>query len=235
MANKSVKCYRKSCTIKHHLIKEKDSVLIDRIFLTLFYEKFSLTSFLFYNHQKKKKGAAYMSKTQILEINHLEDKIEQTGGVLGDLMFSHLILSESDYAVFKDELEQLADILKVDFISVERTGPIEFQHVTDVDTASLIEQEGFKIIDEDFIGDIGKGIYGFQRENLDSLMNVQTYIAEDFSESEVAMITASHNGKYLECVFGYGHEGYILLKTDHIPAKDILNIEEFSVDEFLFL
>lgn len=178
-----------------------------------------------------------MTTTLMSMEQELEKRIERTGGmlVLDDLMYSHLTLTAEEYEQYKDGLSGLAERLNLDFISVERKGPVEFQHVTTIETAELIEKNGFKVVDEDFVGDLGKGFYGYQEENLYGFVNVKNYISEDFWADEVAVITAEHEGRYLECVYGYGHVGYLLICADHIPAENIVNIEEYSVEEYLFL
>ena len=165
--------------------------------------------------------------------------INPTGGYKDDYMFNHMILSIEQYnAILADnpDIIKFADANNVHFISVKKNGSIEFLHVTSPANDELIEQSGLKINEDEYVMDLGKGIYAIldtKDVTYKGMDNLKTYIAEGYADNEILIVQGYYTGEYLECMYGYQHEGYIVL-LNNVPSKDIWNIRTETIDDFLF-
>lgn len=154
-------------------------------------------------------------------------KIEPTGYCAGGFLFKNLILTQQEYSQVTD-LKKLAEQHQVDFICVEREGEVNYIHLTDVENVDFIEQNGLK--KKDVVSDLGIGIYVVDKNNYEGIDNLKTYF-EDYEKDEIVVVTGFYVGKYLECVYGYGHVGYIVINTDKIEYNDI---DIIKIEDFLF-
>jgi len=161
-------------------------------------------------------------------------RIEKTGELYnGDFLFTHLVLTEGEWEKIKasTDREKFPFGLKVDFVSVLRDGGVEYIHVTDADR-NYIEQNGLK--EGRYVGDLGRGIYVVEESNPEAVANLMDFLSEYKEEEELILVKGYYKGPYTECVYGYGHEGYIVLKgTDGVKPGEIsidrINVEEFEI------
>lgn len=154
-------------------------------------------------------------------------RIEPTGECAGEFLFKNFILTEEEYAQVTD-LEKLAKQYQVNFICVEREGAFDYIHLTDVDNVEFIEENGLR--KKNIVHDLGVGIYVVDKNNDEGIDNLKNYF-EDYEKDEIAVVTGFYYGKYLECVYGYGHTGYIVINADKIDYDDI---EVMKIEDFLF-
>lgn len=152
-------------------------------------------------------------------------------------MFKHLIIKnkeEGKYDLNYEKYKEIAKVLKIDFLSVSRNGEISFLHVASIHSFDFIDKNGLKPLIDDFVLDLGQGLYVISKEiNYDvAIENLLNYVAEEIEDEKLLVIKGKYNGKFTECVFGEGHEGYIVLKSS-VPREDI-EIIEMSVDDFLW-
>jgi len=162
-------------------------------------------------------------------------KIEQTGGKHDDHMFKHMILTEEQYEeILKSgtELIKIAEESQVDFISVRKNNKITFKHISAVENESSINKSGLSFHDDEFIYDLGKGIYVIEESDEQALDNLKTYVAEGFEDDEILLVTGWYTGEYTKCVYGFQHEGYIVL-SKNVDDGDICCLYPESLDEFL--
>lgn len=167
-------------------------------------------------------------------------------------IFTCLRLTEQEFKKIKESMSinQYAKENDISFVTIEkvstRTNPLNFIHITSYENIENIEEKGLVIPQTKWISDLGKGIYVVEDNDVDGLINLQDYISElysqeltddyeeddDYEETYLAIIKGSYVGKYYYCVYGYQHEGYILLE-DSVESKNI--IVEFSqtVKEFV--
>lgn len=156
-------------------------------------------------------------------------RIEFTGFAVDEFMFKNLILTQQEYLQITD-LRTLAEQNQVDFISVETEGEINYIHLTDIDNIDFIEQNG--LTKKNDISDLGIGIYVVDKNNFDGVDNLKTYFEDyDYDDDDIAIVTGNYQGKYLECVYGYGHKGYIVINADKIEYN---NIDTINIEDFLF-
>lgn len=167
----------------------------------------------------------------IIEINNSEDiqkellklfseQIEETTAWI------HLILTKEQYeALEKDfDFKVFGDIL----ISVEEVGLVNFIHCFYVENLDSIKKQGLLVAysskDPDYIPDMGYGIYVEEGDNAYEISDelagflINRYDGED---AEVGYVEGMFTGKYLRCIYGYEHEGYIVLKED--VTLDMIN------------
>lgn len=121
---------------------------------------------------------------------------------------------------------------KIDFIIQEKVGEIDFIHVSYKDLKNEINENGL-IYDEnnDWINDLGRGIYVIEEDNEEALDNLYSYV-ENHEEEELLLVKGTFTGTYYECVHGESHEHYICIK-ENISA-DFLSTEIIFVNDFLF-
>lgn len=163
--------------------------------------------------------------------------IEATGGnpeVMfdpEDFLFHHLVLSdEKEYS--KEELEELARTHEVDFISKEEDGSFTFLHVTSPEYLDSIQEHGLKPSDDGYVGDLGYGVYVVDEGDTDALENLMDYLeaALEDDEDEILLIQGSYTGRYTRCIYGDGHEGYIVIKStvseEMIEDWSVKNLED---------
>lgn len=155
--------------------------------------------------------------------------IVNTGGPL-DISFAFKMMMIDDEKEFS--LEEVK-LMNVDFVCVKRTGPINFIHVSDVENRLSIDETGLKISKRDWIPDLGKGIYCVKEEDDEGLNNLKDYISENEDSDYIIVVNGNYNGDYLECIYGVGHKGYIVLLND-VPVENISGIENVSVSDFLW-
>ena len=143
---------------------------------------------------------------------NLATRTEKTGELHdGDFLFTHLVLTEAEWEEIKASTnrEKFPFGLKVDFVSVLRNGGLEYLHVTDADR-NYIEQNGLK--EGRYVGDLGRGIYVVEESNPEAVANLMDFLSEYKEEEELTLVKGYYKGQYTECIYGYGHEGYIVLK-----------------------
>lgn len=144
--------------------------------------------------------------------------------------WTHLCLTKEQYDKLDDDFDFsiFGDIL----ISVEKEGKVDFIHCFYVENMESIKEKGLLIScsslkDVDYIPDMGYGIYV---EEGSSSYDMSDELAEfllqryDYEDAEIGYVEGSYIGKYIECIYGYKHEGYIVLKED-VQLKMINNID----------
>ena len=151
-------------------------------------------------------------------------------------IFMHLILDEIDVLILRDNnisFRTLAEQCQVDFIAVRKYGQISFRHFASMDSYDFINQNGLHSKDPNSILDLGDGVYVIRSkyEDVSGYDNVLNWLGEhlDHHTKEMLLVEGTYDGEYHECVYGYQHEGYIVLKTP-VPAEKIENISDVDVD-----
>lgn len=156
--------------------------------------------------------------------------IERTGGKNGDFLFNHLVLSEKELREV-ESIEELAEKHDIDFISVERNNSINYYHVTDIDNYESINEKGLLYNqNNEWVGDLGKGIYAVEQGNHIAIDNLQSYVAELVGGDDILIVEGVYTGIYTECIYGYGHEGYIVFKGN---TDNIIDLIDCEVNDFL--
>lgn len=161
--------------------------------------------------------------------------IEKTGHISDDFyLYQTLYLSEKEFHQLTIPLEELASKHDCDFIVVYLSGKINFLHFTNGDNLSAIEDSN-KLIPSKHIGDLGVGVYAVPAANEsfheEGISNILTYF-EDYEEDSIGKISGSYDGCYGLTVFGFQHEGYLLLKEGVITIEDthLIDITDFLMN-----
>lgn len=160
------------------------------------------------------------TNVEVKLLDLFKDQIEKTTA------WTHLILTKSQF----DELDEnfdfrvFGDIL----ISVELDGEINFVHCFYIEDMESIKKEGLLISYSkkypNYIPDMGYGIYVEEGDDAYEISNeLASFLLNRYDEedAEVGYVEGTYNGKYLECIYGYTHEGYIVLKND--VTLDMIN------------
>lgn len=158
--------------------------------------------------------------------------IEATGGNPAvifdpdDFLFQHMVLSEKE-EYEKEELKELAKTHNVDFISKEEEGSFTFLHVTSPEHLESIREHGLKPSEDGYVGDLGYGVYVIDEDDTEAIENLLDYLeaALEDDEEEILLIQGSYTGAFTRCIYGDGHEGYIVIKS---TVSDEM-IEDWSV------
>lgn len=138
------------------------------------------------------------------------------------------ILNDNDL----NEIISKAKQKNIDFIIQEKTGEIDFLHVSYKHLKEKINKEGLVYQKEDkWINDLGKGIYVIEENNEVALDNLYNYI-ENHEDDELLLVRGTFVGTYYECIYGNEHESYICIR-ENIPAN-LLSTEIIFIDDFLF-
>lgn len=166
----------------------------------------------------------------------LDKNIRETGVLYkGDEpLFYQLVVTE-------DELEELmnkygsytkiSELYKVDFISVKLETEIDFMHLTSPRNKSSIERLGLIMGDSDYMPDLGKGVYVIDIYSEKGFENLKDFVV-DKDEDDLLIVEGCYKGEIELCVYGEGHEGYIVINDD-IESEN-LETKIISVDDFLF-
>lgn len=163
--------------------------------------------------------------------------IEATGGNPAvifdpeDFLFHHLVLSDKkEYE--KEELKELAKTHDVDFISKEEEGSFTFLHVTSPEHLDSIREHGLKPSEDGYVGDLGYGVYLIDEDDTEAIENLLDYLEASLEddEEEVLLIQGSYTGAFTRCIYGEGHEGYIVIKeiiiADCIEDWAVKNLDD---------
>lgn len=155
--------------------------------------------------------------------------IERTGDIGNAYLFKTLTVNQQEYNNINVDLKLFAEQNEVDFICLEKEGEIKFIHLTDSDAIDFIEENG--LVKTDNIADLGIGIYVVEVNNIDAVDNLKTFIV-DSEDKEITIAEGYYNGKYTECIYGYQHEGYIIINEDNLEINfaDIITIEDFLTE-----
>ena len=151
-----------------------------------------------------------------------------------DYEFKHLVVksNQKDYLKIYDIcLNSFCEENKIDFISESYDSEIEFLHVTSKSNLDDIKSLGLIHINNDYIPDLGEGIYAVDINSSKGLDNLKTYLV-DFKEDDILIITGTYNGRYNYCIKGEGHEGYLVLHDEVKPES--LSFEIKSLNDFFF-
>lgn len=159
-------------------------------------------------------------RNKITEI--FKDQIEKT-----DWSY-HLTLTEEQFNALDNifDFRVFEDIL----VSVEEEGEIDFVHYFYIEDMDSIKKDGLLISHSGkgrYIPDMGHGIYVIKGDSAyDATDEVAEYLLEryDRENAEVGYVEGTYNGKYITCVYGSNHEGYIALKENVTPDM-IKNID----------
>ena len=76
------------------------------------------------------------------------------------------------------------------------------------------------------------GIYVVESDCYEGLDNIKTFF-EDYSEDDILVVKGKYDSLYTKCIYGLGHEGYIVLSESVKPSS--LSLEIMSVEDFLCL
>lgn len=174
--------------------------------------------------------------TSLLNKHNIQFDLEKTGVYQKDStnLFTHLLVN-SVLDFNKLEYTCWVNILKefdIDFISVNKPCvQAELTHITSINNLDAINEQGLHIPIED-IGDLGKGIYFIDIDDIDGKMNLEDYLYANYSEdTEIGIVTIEYTGMCVECILGDKHEEYIVIK-EPIKPEDIINIDTITVEEF---
>jgi len=157
-------------------------------------------------------------------------RIENTGQIEEiKYLYKHLILT-NDELIKIHNIKEFAENLELDFISVEKKGRLKFLHISNIECKNDIEEYGLLSSE----GDLGIGIYIVDKNNEEGIENLKTFISESYNKEDMKLliVEGNYNGKYYECIYGYGHKGYIVV-NDKILKDNISNIYEENIDIFL--
>ena len=133
----------------------------------------------------------------------------------------HLTLTKSQYEALGEDFNY--HIFKNFLVSVELEGEIDFVHYCYEEDLESIKKNGILLSYSgkgEYIPDMGHGIYVVES---DSAYDVTDEIIEflvgryDDRNEEVGYIEGTYKGKYIECIYGYAHEGHIVLKDNVAP------------------
>lgn len=158
-------------------------------------------------------------------------EINKTGRYIteSDGLFKHMVISEKELnnLMIEKSLDEIAKEYNVNFISIKKKGSIDFKHYTLSEYEGSIYDNGLICNNGNYIPDLGKGIYVIDKNNVDAEDNVLDYLVEmyDYDEKFI-VVEGEYNGEYIECIYGYGHEGYIVLQAEevYIDFIDDVNI-----------
>lgn len=182
---------------------------------------------------EKINGCGSSSKYYRDIINRIEATGRDFSEPLEDALFKNLIVSEEEFENidYNFGIEKFAAQHEINFICVQYNGTIKFQHFTKSTKANDILKHG--LIPNDLtIMDLGIGVYVIAENDEVGLDNLGQYFMDDENTS-MAIISGEYTGNYIECVYGNGHEHYIVL-PGNIPA-DTLSIEHKDlIDIFNF-
>lgn len=148
-----------------------------------------------------------------------------------DALFKHLILTKTELS-FIEKLYNLKDFAKeykIDFISLKCNGKIEFEHFSDIDNEESINEKGLIVGKEDWICDLGTGIYVVEEDDFTGKDNLNTYYENANSNDKLLKVTGSYEGDYTICIYGLNHEKYIVIKQNILSkniSTEIITIEE---------
>lgn len=158
-----------------------------------------------------------------------------------EYLFRTLELTETEFQNLEHEdLKQLEEKYKVDFITVERNAEIGFLHYADITCYDFIQENGLKTR-EGNIGDLGQGIYAIYNKSdhtklgmhLEGEDNVCTWL-EGHESEEIVEVEGVFKGTYTECVHGYQHKGYLLLKDGEFQIQSIREMDVGELIDFEF-
>lgn len=113
-----------------------------------------------------------------------------------------------------------------------RYGEVAFVRVSSTHMYQDILENGIYHIDEDYIMDLGRGIYAAEFNNECGVDNIKTYI-ENFETEDILVITGVYTGRYYECITIGDHQGYLLFKQP-IPSECIQEVIQTTVSDFLY-
>ncbi|MFW5962275.1 MAG: hypothetical protein ACOCQR_01550 [bacterium] len=155
-------------------------------------------------------------------------------GLIGedDYLYSHLVLHNEqiescDFSV----LQKISIMHKVDLISIKKEGEFSFLHAT-------IEENSIKDIEKWGLyggtGDLGEGVYVVNSNDCIGIESLKDYLidAVGYKVNDIYLVKGIYKGKYIECVYGEGHRGYIVLKEAPVPVTQVerVNIEDFLLN-----
>lgn len=164
------------------------------------------------------------------------DKNIRETGVLyeGDEpLFYQLVVTETELEELMNKYgsyAKISELYKVDFISVKLKTEVDFIHLTSPKNKSSIEKLGLIMGDSDYIPDLGKGVYVIDIYSEQGFENLKDFVV-DKEEEELLIVEGCHRGEIELCVYGEGHEGYIVI-SDDIESEN-LETKIISIDDFL--
>lgn len=126
----------------------------------------------------------------------------------------------------QEQREQFFRELKYDFVCVSKKEHLNFVHLTNYEKQETIENDGLHAA-IDWIPNLGIGIYVWDSNDQNSEVSMLQFKHHNKLEN-TSEIHGTFHGEYHKCIFdnsGYvsgNHEGYVVLKTLHVPAEDIL-------------
>ena len=145
---------------------------------------------------------------------------------LDDYSYTHMILEEASYNLIQSlpvkEQKELLDGFQEDFISVKRSGTLSFVHLTDSMFIPSIKETGL-IADEEWIHDLGYGIYAFSKTG--DTQHMETFWNQNRPGGSCYTLYGEYTGDFLECIYDNSstltnHVGYIVMQTSNIePSK----------------
>lgn len=182
----------------------------------------------------------------------LKNKVELTGfigEVDEDMEYNDIIKNKNEYCItehmviskkekesilkYYDSIEKFAKEHNIDFISEKINGnSINFIHLSDIRKEQSIRKNGLLCSYCSYEADLGFGIYAIESNCYKGLDNLKSFF-EDYEKEEVLVIKGIYNSSYTKCIYGQGHEGYIVLEDDVPPTK--LSMEIMNIDDFLLL
>ena len=174
-----------------------------------------------------------MFKLKELLINNILIKQYGTGGRKGsnDYLFKVWELPGNLKEETIEEIIEQSKKYNVDFILETKKEELEFLHVSYIHLQESIEEKGLIIqTQDDWISDLGTGLYVVEDGNEEALDNLKNYV-EHHEDDELLLVRGSYQGEYLECIHGDEHVGYICIK-ENIKKEDV-ECEVYEVEDFL--
>ncbi|MDD4779205.1 MAG: hypothetical protein PHT02_01185 [Tissierellia bacterium] len=174
-----------------------------------------------------------------MNTDNFKNRITSTGGYDGECIFKMLTITENEYKTIEDNnisLKELSNELQIDFICVERKENINILHITETSNKKPINKNGLIINNSDFTYDLGNGIYCVLDTNnpfYDGIENLKDYVLDGFDSNKILIVKGNYEDEYIECVYGKGHEGYIVLKNN-VSKTNIDDLEIIKTENFLY-
>lgn len=171
-------------------------------------------------------------------LSDLKQRITLTGGEHGSYASRHLVIQAGELKELSQsglDLKKIGKVLKVDFISKQTTGKLNFLHVAGINSVDYIKSVGIKQRNSSWVPNLGWGIYCIEPKNKQACLNLREYISNlyDWTRDEICLVYGTFSGSYIECLYGEYHERFIVLSTHRVSPNNITKMRVMKVGEFL--
>lgn len=102
------------------------------------------------------------------------------------------------------------------FLAVEYVDEFTFVHITDVSNYDSIMKDGL-VPNSSWVSDLGCGVYTIDDADYDAWDTLRSFVSDLDIGEEILTIKGNYSGRYLQCVYGDDHEGYIVIPDAILP------------------